>query len=369
VKKGRISLRFAIILILGIGMLVFTAVFVSLARIVMPNILFQSESAYLQEQRDVVAGLFETAQQKIVSLTGDMAVWKDTCEFIRGNDPDYIARNWPELSVTQTYQINYLFIKDRAGRDVYFESADFANGGPMYVPSGMSEFLNPFAETVLADYEAAGGSLSMGAAGLSGIVFYRGIAFFISIMPVIESLGTAESEGTLIFAVMLGNDFFRYITFYKNVDFLITPGTVQRETREFSFLRLNSSTVSVQLPLADDIQGGKAFLVMERTRTVHALEEKALNQTVFFLICGFLFFVLALYMFTIQFLVRPLELLFGEIYKADATNRLDVDKYSRFREFRALAASINDMLENLRRSSLSAQAFRDYEKSREPRDA
>jgi PAS domain S-box-containing protein len=316
--------------------------------------LIRMEDDYLDEQRNVVRGLFDSARQNITIMAEDMAVWEDTVLFVRGEYPRFLANSWPNGTPLQVYGFNFLFIKDLEGRDCYAEGWDFLQGRELPLPPGLSEYLNRFSESVISRHiDEWDAHKPMTELGTGGILFYEGVPYLLSVKPVIPFRTSTRPAGTLLLLNVLSNDFFRHLSYYDADTFDIilppdSPGSLER---------INSRELSLFIPMKD-IFGTDILLRVQSSRPVYAQGENTFNNLGLFLICGFMLFVLGLYLLMVRYLLSPVERLGRDIYKITTNDRVDISQYSGSGELQVLCAAINDMLEKLNQSTVSTNVFK-----------
>jgi PAS domain S-box-containing protein len=327
------------------------------------------ENTYLTEQFKVVNGLFGLSRQNTASLAKDMALWEDTVRFIRGEYPDFIADGWPHSSPEETYRVDYVIIKDRAGTDRYAGAHDYLRR-ELFIPRGFSESLNGLARSVLDQYRP---DLSPEELGNSGVLFYQDQAYFFSAMPVISSLSSEEPAGVLFFVHILNNGFFHSISYFDTARFLVSSGgpmgknglfekaPVKNALIEWADPDLISITHYARNPDGSplkDTAGLDVFIRMSVPRAVYAQTEQILNQMVIFMVVFFLILAITLYGIMGRYFLLPLGRLSRDVYKITTARRLNVKSYASSKELQTLCVSINDMLEKLNQSTISTNVFK-----------
>ncbi len=347
-EKRPHSLRLILLTLLCALLASFAAIFFSILHASMPAMLVQSESKYLTKQIEVVSGVFASEKERTLSLADDMAVWGDTVEFVKGNNPDYITTNWPDNSILQVYRCNFVVIKNISGDDVYVEFYDYVKHKPLPVPEGFSDALRGIAEEVLWQHSLPKYAEQPESWGKGGIMFYKGAPYTVAAMPVMTSHDTGAPVGTVILGNILDSDYFRRVTHYDTSVFSLVQGGGD----ESSILRENDNVVSTTLPLRD-VDGNPMTLRMSDARTIYTEGMATLNRTMLTLAGCTILFALILYQIVRRRILLPIERLSKDLESAGSDGGIDADKYSGSREFAALCSSINEMRHGLSQSKIS----------------
>jgi PAS domain S-box-containing protein len=375
-KKGLPSLRITVMLILGVSLILFAAVFIFISRGLVPAILIHAEDEYLSEQIRVIQGLLASAERDMSKMAEDTAVWEDTVRFVRGEYSDFIEDNWPGSSPLQAYEYNYFIIKDLEGRDRYTEGRDFIRDETMDIPPDFLAYLNDHAGAVIQRYrENWNTDTSVKEMGSGGLMIFRGTPLLFSVMPIISSRESGNPAGTMILANILSNEYFQRLSYFSSISFTILDpnGTAAQQysakipkggskkpggvPSDAVLHRISSDLVSITLPLIDSY-GGRELLCMESPRDIYLQGEAVLGRSILFLICGFMLFILILFFVISYYFMHPVESMSQDIYRISANGRINLKKYASSREFHLLGTSINDMLEKLNQSTISTNVFK-----------
>jgi signal transduction histidine kinase/DNA-binding response OmpR family regulator/sensor domain CHASE-containing protein len=355
------SLRFSIILILVIAIVIFTMLFISISRIFMPNILVQAEDNFLLDQGRIARDIFRAACDKTIAMNGEIAVWDDMFYFVNGENPDFIAKNWPDVLPPERYSINHFIVKDRNGDNMYSSGYDYINNTPISISGEFFDCIAPFCRAVITQHESKNAQEKAGPIsnfGNHGILFFKGLPYFVSIMPITQSQNTDVARGTLVFVNLLNNEYFSSITHFKDTRFQINSAVGSSQTQP-SILRFGGEgdKVLVLIPVLD-FQGNTAVLSVEPGRASLPGGKRYLDMIALSLIFGFILFAALLYFITSNYFITPLEHLTSAICKITSNKKLEVNKYSSSTEFGILSSSINSMLEKLQQSSISTDSFK-----------
>ncbi|MDL2313876.1 response regulator [Desulfovibrio sp. OttesenSCG-928-C14] len=351
-KSGFKSLRTLVIIIVAVSVLAFALIFSGIFYNNVPGMLLQAENRYLEKQLEVVNGLFKDARRNAFNIAEDIGVRDGTVRFILGENPGYIAENWPEASLLDSYHFNFIIIKDAAGNDLYTEFLDFSGGPKEELPEGFSEFLRPFALQVMGMYRNPQiRTLPAERRGKGGLVIFAGEPYFVAVMPAAKSHGLGSPVGTVTLGLHLNDQYFKNLTHYYRNKFEILPMEDDGAPPASSIIR-QQDTVSTAVGLKD-INGSPLLLCMTDTRAIYTAGTAVINQTMVLLVAALLLFALALYFAVYRLLIRPMESISEDLKHGSPASFLRVDKYSRRSEFISLCRSINTMLRKFNRSQIS----------------
>ncbi|MDR1867580.1 MAG: response regulator [Treponema sp.] len=350
------SLQVSIIVVLIAGILVFTFIFMSISRAILPYILSQMEKEYMSERENNVQELFKKEYVYVENVAGDMAIWKSTAAFIEGNEPDYIANYWYGKSPAECYNIDYILFKDRDGILVHGESRI---QNPERLPEfwyNMSHFVDKHCNSVLKNYKAIEISQrTFNTVGKTGILLYQEIPYLVSIMPVVNYLWEQEDPvGTLVFITALNSAYFQQLTSYNDTHFNI-------RTRSFTAHDIvttssNFNVLSIAIPL-ETMNDEPLILEIESTYAWYDEVQKTLNNLITSLIIGYILFSVIIYFIIALYFIQPMKYLVNDISEITAHDRLDKENYAATSEFETLSTSINTMLDKLEETSVSMTLF------------
>ncbi|MDL2313896.1 response regulator [Desulfovibrio sp. OttesenSCG-928-C14] len=331
-------------------MLLLTALLFSIFHFSMPGVLLQIETTHLSEHRELIKSLFAAAQKRTYQITEDTAIWDETVTYVEGDNPGYFKDNWPETSLPERFECNFVILKDAQGHDLHLEFHDYINNRAMPAPAGFSARLAPLAKQVSDRYPEVRKEEKI---GIEGILFHEGVPYYIAISPIIPSRKANTPSGVLIMGNILSNTYFQDTTNFKTFDFLVTnsspnmvPGT------EIS--RASSDSASFSLGYTD-IFGNPLLLAVSAPRNLFKVGDKALNLTPLLLVAGMILFSFILYRVASRLILTPLESLSRDIGCASTDAAFDEtvfnpEQYSTNREFVTLCEAINTMLGKVRRS-------------------
>ncbi len=355
------SLRLLVILFVSVSLLVFAVILFAIFRTAMPAMLLRSENEYLQKQIEVVRGAIEAAERATFTLADDVAIWVDTVHFAQGEDPNYIAKNWPDASLLHNYRCNFIVIKDLNGRILYEEFYDYTDEDALPIPAGFAGRLTHIERDLLARYQASpppAGALGKDL-GAGGVLLYRGVPYGVAVMPILPSHEARVPAGTVTMGNILNDEYFRQITHYSTTDFSLlesAPGTpapgAPAPGADFAVDRRDKDNVSLFLPL-QGANGDQFLLKMTDSRIIYQDGQRILDWATFALILGLILFGLVLYQIVLRHLLLPTERLSRDIENLESSDGLDTNAYEGTREFSALCGAINGMLRRLDQSNIS----------------
>lgn len=355
-KKHR-SLRLSVLLLLGLLISVFIIVFFSIFHMAISEMLIKSESKYLENQLKTVNSLFDSANENTLLMTGDVAVWEDTVNFVKGGYDDFMTKNWSDVSLLESYKFNFIVFKDLYGNDVHIDFYDYINNIDIPIPEGFSEYINTYSNDVIDKFNSSDSSMKeILTLGKSGIIIYNDIPYYISVMPILNSLESDEVYGTVSMGSMLTDGYFKWLTRFDSLDFSISKDTEHRQGVAYD--RISDSTVSIIMPM-EDINGDPVSLSISDDRIIIYTEGQNIKNSVSLMLLIFIaLLIFALYFVAVKFILNPIEKLSKDIINIDDTNTKIINKYSNSKEFYELCSSINNMMSRLNDSQIFVDTFR-----------
>ena len=349
------SLKFYVLLLVGATLVTFALIFFFIFQTTMPRMLLETEQYYLSQQINLVDGLLKNSRENIALLAEDTATWEETARFVQGENPDFIANNWPSKSLLESFRMNFIIIKDPEGNDVYTDFLNHRTKEAMQLPRGLSNRLNEFAENVVFKY---GSQLSnLGKHGKEGILYYNRDAYNVAIMPIIPSRDATEPSGILILGNVLDNEYFQTLVHHRSGNFAVEEDTDISRSATDSILIHDQNSVSIQSRLVG-IDGKPLVLTLTEMRKMYAKGRGYLSQANVLILVAILLFGAAIYQVVVRLVLNPVANLSNDIKnieeKADIeTASIITEKYSNSREFTILCDTINSMLRKLGQSQIS----------------
>ncbi len=352
------SLKSLVILIIGICLLLFALVFFLFFRNTASQILLRSEEKYLVKQLDLVEGLLKDSLHTIFRFTNDLGIWEETVRFAEGNNPDFFADHWPDSSLLNVYEFNFIEIRDADGQILHSEFLDYIKGENLPMPPGLSASLDEiFAEVMEKNRLGKYSENSLEEMGRGGIVYINDTAYLLAVMPIKGYRSSKNPAGVVIMGNVLDNRHFKELTHYYSVDFKIIPGNSDVSVLERPIQFEKNNMVSTTLSLTD-INGNPLSLKMEDHRVIYADGEGVLIPASVIMILMLAVLLLALYAVIVKLILIPIARLNQDMKKIAAEGVVHTETYSRSREFADLCSSINDMLATLNRSNISLTVFK-----------
>ncbi|MDR3074399.1 MAG: PAS domain S-box protein, partial [Deltaproteobacteria bacterium] len=361
-KLSFLSLRFLVILFIGGMTTIFGLVFTAIFQTTMPTMLLESEHKYLARQVRLVNGLLSSARENVALLTEDTAIWEETYRFALGENPEYIASNWPGKSLLESFRLSFVIIKDKDGNNLYASFYNLRAKKTIEEPEGFSERLIPLTAGVMAEYAADPNASRQGKFGREGFAIFDGVAYDVAIMPIVQSKGE-EASGALIMGYILDADYFQMLTHYdESVHFNISPNMDKTDWGNQSISLETQDTVTIHLPLIS-ITNQPLVLTMTEPRQIYSSGQSLLDKATTMRFIVLVVFGVLLYQIIVRLLLHPVEQLSGDIHhiaEAEDTDSasLPVEKYSGSSELRTLCIAINTTLKKFRQSTISLDVLR-----------
>ncbi|MDR2892918.1 MAG: response regulator [Deltaproteobacteria bacterium] len=335
-KADPASLRTVISLLLMMLLTLVTAVLLTIFFNTMPKLLLESENKYLTQQLGMVNGLLAAAQLDTALLTKDTAIWSESYEFVTGQNPEYIKKNWPGASILESFRQNFVIYKNIAGDDVYIDFYDYTNNRKLPAPPGFSDYISGLtgslrqqfpsridraaqpaslgqaAETKPEDEPAAGDDDHDGAyTQISGIISFNGQWYSMSASAIMSGQKDKTSGGVLIMGTILNDQYFKELTHSDN-DFEIIRDADHALGSASNFHFLDDATVHSDLLLID-ISGNLITLRMTDERIIFYDGQQTIRAAFGLLLATMLAFGIILYKVAIQRLAKPIEELSRQI--------------------------------------------------------
>ena len=349
------SLKFYVLLLVSATLVTFALIFFFIFQMTMPRMLLETEQYYLSQQINLVNGLLKNSRENIALLAEDTATWEETVRFVQGENPNFIANNWPSKSLLESFRMNFIIIKDLEGNDVYTNFLNHHTNESMQIPRGLSGRLNEFAENVAFKYTSQLSNLSKH--GKEGILFYNRDAYNVAIMPIIPSRDATEPSGILILGNVLDNKYFQALIQHRNGEFAVEEDTDVSRSAKDSILLRDQNTVSIQSRLVG-IDGKPLILTLTEVRKMYAKGRGYISQANCLILAAILLFGAAIYQVVIRLVLNPVANLGNDIKNiakdADIENaNIITEKYSNSSEFSILCDTINSMIKKLGQSQIS----------------
>jgi len=357
---GRLaSLRLYVSLFVGAILAAFALLFFFIFHTTMPQMLLEAENKYLGQQLRLTDGMLASARETLLLLTEDTAAWEEGALFVEGKNPNFIANNWPEKSILESFRLNFIFVKDLQGNDLHADFRSTATNQRAPIPPGLSEYCAGFARTVADTYTPEHGD-NKTEFGKEGFLFFDGAAYNVAIMPIVPSREAEKPSGVLIMGNLLDNNYFLHLTHYEGDTFSIREDTDVSPNGNNGFKdiqHLDENTVSTTTRLMT-LDGKILALVMTEQRRMFTTGKQQIILANILMAAAMALFGIALYFGIGRLVVRPIARLSADIQALEKSDEagstaIATDKYSRSREFAVLCASINNVLAKLGQSKIS----------------
>ena len=347
-KPRRISLRVAALLLAGVCLVLFTGVFFFIFNSAMPNMLMTIETEYLQEQTNFLADRFEDVQHNICTYALDIGAWKESVNFVLGENPQYIENAWAGTTPTHMFRCNLMLIKDAQGADLHAEYYDYLHDKEMPAPPGISGRLAVFSNEVVDKNQT---SQPQGATfldyGKSGVMFYNNVPYFISVMPVMPSMAGGGAVGTVTMGIVIDDEYFRSLAKFDNVTFEWEQTSIYLQRERGYVARADETYAIASVPMAD-IYGNPAQLIMSGPRSLYSQGQEQIYLVSILMIGMALLLSVLLFFIINQMILRPMKNLndgiSGIVFSG---SKLELSRISQIHEFGVIGKAINDMVDRL----------------------
>ncbi len=348
-------MRRTVFIMAGAVLLVFVIALFAVSRVSMSTMLLNAETSYITERLTVAQGILDATADSARAMMRDVAVWNATVDYVQGRYPAYFAESWPDTSLLQVYNFNFIDIKDAQGNDVHVEFRDYHNDTPIAVPQGFSASLNGVAADVLAKHADSLSRLpGSGPPYIDGIFFYQNTAYYVISMPILSSADSPDPAGTVTFGTILNDTYFQHLLHYVNADFAVIDAPVSTPAGE---IILTEGSASVSIPLYG-IQGNEITLKLSEPRTIYHEGQRIIETTFFFFLLIAVGATAVLGAVIARTALSPIEKLSADLKNVSISGELDTEKYSKSGEFISLCSSINDVFERWRESTVSETALK-----------
>ncbi len=345
-KRPR-SLRRIVVIAVGLSLIFFIAIFFTIVQAAMSTMLLQSENEYMLRQMEAVRETLGTETKNMRVTAKDLAHWSETVWFVTGFNQDFIEKNWPGTTVLERYPYNLIAIKDINGKDVYTEYAGMRSDEDLAKATAFVGSLGPLSQEIIVDYAVINPkNVEDLAIGKTGIIFYEGMAFEISVMPVVVVGLSKQPVGTVIVGNVMTDPYIKELTHFSATDFSISEAKEGVAYSTVTIDPMDDDLISVSIPLKA-IDNSESLLNMSMARTMYEDGKALIGFANALLILVAVAFVAILYWVITRFFLKPVERLSHDISVLKTTDMVNADQYSGSQEFSALCASVNEMRDKL----------------------
>ena len=359
-KKTRsVSLRFAALFLSGICLVFFTGIFMFIFNRVMPDMLKNIETQYLTEQMNFLADRFDDVQTNISTHALDIAVWNESVLYAQNKNPDYIENGWAGSKPTHIFEYNLMMVTDADGNILYTDFYDYMNRQDIPAPRGLPGLISVLSlEVVNKNQTPQPPNATFEEYGLSGIMFYGSVPYYISIMPILPGRTNGRAVGTMIFGLIVDSDYFRSLAKFEDVSFEWEQPRTELRYEEGHISRDGSNYAVSSMPI-EDIYGSPAQLFMSGPRKLYSQGLKQIYFASILMICMVLLLVLSLYYIIDRLFLLPMEKLKNGI-SGISGNKLGLPEFSRIYEFGVVGKAINDMVDRLNQQRVDIEGEKKY---------
>lgn len=230
--------------------------------------LLSIEQIVLRQQLEMFSKLMQTKQQDFVGRTRDWAVWDDMYAYVQGRNPGF-ASNFHENTFVSA-RINYIICLAKDGRVLTALGYDLKKANKIAVPPDLIKKLTPKVLNAFADKNGI----------LSGYVKTNDKLLTVAAVPVNTNNNDSVSNGWLIFAADLDDNYFALLNQIKNTRTVLDTGDFASLAKETgSSVKLadgtdvvlqynNGNSVSGQIILKDISNNPVAGLRIDLPRSV-----------------------------------------------------------------------------------------------------
>ncbi|MDR1946984.1 MAG: response regulator [Desulfovibrio sp.] len=331
--------------------------------IIMPgmrDVMLWSERQYLNEQLLMVDGVLRSDIDALALRTYDLALWEETCLYLRGENPRYHEKHWSGTTMSAFSSSNYFIVQNHDGSMRFTEFYDYLKHRYMSAPQGFFESVSGLSRSVIQRIERHGWPKEAGpAVGLSGIIIVGDTAYSIAVMPIAEQFG-GKVFGTLLSGKVLSDEFFRSITHFDRITY-----RVSRDMRGLT------GAVLAEAPLSDgdtastwvqltDIYGYPLKLSLTVRRDIFLegqrfITKSSISYLVLLLLCAGVLSAVRQ-----KLIVAPVKEMNAAIAGLGINERIDITPYRWIREYAEQGTVINAMLDRLDFSETANRAKSDF---------
>jgi signal transduction histidine kinase len=341
------SLRQTVLLTLGLGFALLTAVQAYLAHTFVQKQLLEIETRAGFERLATVHRAMELLEHELASTTADWADWDQSYAFVSGANSSYAADNLG-LSTFVRLRLSAIVMVDRNGQVIY--AAMSQGDAVVAAPPELMTLAQRDAQT----------TSTVAKSNWTGLVATAGGGFLVSSQVVLDSNRKLPPRGRLLMARSLPATILPNIAIAAAIQLSVQPLAAvpsDRDQRGVSILqvsgrdtlRLTANEVQGFTPL-DDFAGRPFAVVEMRTdRPMLAMLSSARTYLLLStLVVGMVFCAVALLMIRAKIL-KPLEALADTVAKVGTHTPVATrfNETAGAREFATLSAALNKMLQQI----------------------
>ena len=327
----------------------------------MPNMLMAIETEYLREQTDFLADRFTDIQNNISTNALDIGAWNESVLYVNGDNPGFIENGWSGSTPTRLFHYNLMLIMSAEGDVLYSDYYDYVNNRNISPPLGLYGRLAVFSIEVARKNQAP---LPTGATfddfGKSGIIFYSGVPYYISVMPIMPGLESGGAAGAVILGIIVDDVYFRSLSKFKDFSFEWEQTSGFKQS-EMGYVTRAGETVAVASVPLSDIYGNPAQLFMSGPRSLYSQGRQQIYLASLLMIgMAFLLSVLLLLIIN-RMILKPMKKLNTGISGiAYSGSQLELSKIAHTREFSIVGQAINDMVDRLNQHRVDIEIEKEH---------
>ncbi|WP_424244584.1 PAS domain S-box-containing protein [Elusimicrobium posterum] len=356
--KKHYSLNSLLIFSVGITALIFTVACISLFVYSMFGMLDSAEKQNIQKEGLLLKALIQKSVYNIPANTKILAGWNETVNFTLGLNPNYEANIWTDSKHFEQQEINFIYIQNIYGKNLFSRYYDLKEGKLTDEPEGLGAYFSVMTRNIIpqAITKSTGDKFPK-----NGFINYKEEPVYISAMPVYGN--DNKPTGILYAGRILDKEILKEIsqtTAFKAE--ILTQNSITPQLYDTILADKDAACIEGQknsvvlyrlLPGFDN--KNNLIIKIESPRTVYLAGLPFTIKTVMIAIALIFIFTIAIFLIIRKFMIKPLSRLSRDV-KAMSPEITDIEKENLLSsEFSILAASINEMAENLKRTYSVAQ--------------
>lgn len=353
------SLRTKTLLIIGLVLLGLLLAMFFIAQNVLLTSFAQLEDQAMRQNIQRAENALDDELTRLSRANRDWSQWDDTYQFIEDSNEDFIVANMDDVFLINL-GLNLMVFVNGDGEIVYSKAIDLEAGEETALPEGLNAHFPPGSPLFVHPSNDS---------TVTGLVVLPEGPLLVASRPIIDTAGTAEPRGSLIFGRFL--DAAQIETFSNSlrlpiqmalVDDAGLPDDFRAALNELTMdapvevKALNADNVAAYA-LVDDVNGQAALLLrVAQPRDIYAQGQSTLSFLVLLLVVAGLVFAAGIIMLLERAVLRPLTRL-GESVSSvtrsgDISARVIVPSVGG--ELASLGRDINRMLDALEQTQRHA---------------
>ncbi len=311
--------------------------------------LLHRENMYFENQSNFIYKVLNDAQKQTVIAADNVAVWEETVKFVRGENPDFLEKNWPNTTPLAYLGLHFLVIKDASGKDVHTEFYDVAKKVSKQAHRGFSEAISELAAQAAAP-RRADGVQDLDFIGKTGAFVYGNTLYLMTVMPILENYDQVRPDGTVTIGYILDLKNLNRMMDEKIIHFSIKKMDSPAHN-EISIDPYNRERVSLRISLPYILEKDHSLeLTVHMSRFLYIQGISFLQDAGKYVCIAIIILAILSYLMTMKYYILPIEQLNREIETLDSGSGIETGGNTLARDFVKLRLSINEMLERLKKS-------------------